>query len=233
MDDGVYLLAGLYLRADLQDAVLKGCLAIENKAVGIGYLELLLLPDTCIGEYGGVDTSILYGVVGSDDERRHVLRETASALDHGATPYPDARVGDDVGGEDGIIVYLHRTGYLGTVADDSIVEDVGIMADMDSLHNAVAATDDGAVAAEGGAVDDHVLADNVVIADGEGCLVAGVAEVLRHGAEHCALMDGVVGAEGGAGHDAYVGIDDTVVAYHGVSLYVCKGIDGNIIAYLG
>ena len=50
--DGVYLLAGLYLRADLQDAVLKGCLAIKDKAVGIGYLQLLLLPDAGIGEDG-------------------------------------------------------------------------------------------------------------------------------------------------------------------------------------
>ena len=161
------------------------------------------------------------------------MREATAALYHGTAPHPDTRIGNDVGGENSIVVNLDGAGYLCAIADNGIAEDVGIVADMHSLHDTVAIADDGAIATEGCAVDDHILTDDVMIADREGCLVTRITEILRNGSKHSALVDGVVGTQGRAGHYAHVRIDNAIVTYHCVGLYIGKRIYRHIVAYPG
>ena len=56
---------------------------------------------------------------------------------------------------------------------------------------------------------------------------------MRHGTEHCALIDGIAAAQAGACHNADVGIDDAVVTYFHIALNIGEGIYRDVVAYLG
>ena len=83
---------------------------------------------------------------------------------------------------------------------------------MTPLHEHVVVAQDGLSAGVGGTVDDHVLPDDVVVADDALRLLATEVEVLGQGADDASLVHLVVAAHAGAVEDADEGEDDAVVA---------------------
>lgn len=92
---------------------------------------------------------------------------------------------------------------------------------MGTLHEEVSIADDGLPTCVSSTVDNHVLTDDVVVADDALRFLATELEVLRQRTDDGALMNLVVGAHSGAIEDADEGEDDTSVTY----LYVVFNID--------
>ena len=97
------------------------------------------------------------------------------------------------------------------------------MADVGTLHEHVVVADDGLTATVGSAIDDHVLADDIVVADDALRLLAAELEVLRQSADDATLMHLVVTAHARTIHNRDEGEDDAVIANHHVVLDIDEG----------
>ena len=191
---------------------------------------LHLLADAVVRQHGGIDAAILHGVAAHDDVRRHVLGEGGAGLYHGALSHPDARIGDDAGGEDGPVENQAVACYLRAVAEDAVVANLGVVRHVHALHEEVVVAYHGLSAGVCGAVDDHILTDDVVVADDELTLLPPEIEVLRQCSDDGALVNLVALAHTGAVEDAGEGEDNTSVANLHVALYIDKGENLAVVA---
>ena len=128
---------------------------------------------------------------------------------------------------------LAGTGYLGTIADDGVVKDMCVVADVYTLHNEVTVADNRLSTGMGGTIDDYVFANDVPVADDELGLFARKLKVLWEGGEYGALMYDYIIAHTRAVHHAYERINLTVVADDDIAFYVGKRHHGDIVAQLG
>ena len=165
LDDLTDLGAVGHLILDLLDDVENTRLTVEEQTIGIGDVPLYLLVDACLVHHRGVWTAIRDGLATGDDERRHIVRQRTTGLHHGQTPHTGVGILDGRAGEDGTIVNLTVARNLHTVAEHAMVAHDGVVADMRAFEQEVVVADDRTSVAMGTAVDDDILADDVVITD--------------------------------------------------------------------
>ena len=103
---------------------------------------------------------------------------------------------------------------------------------MYTLHEEVAVADTCLAFGECGAIDHHILTENVLIANNKASVSTSIVEVLWLCAKHCVLIYLVATSHLSATHDADVWEDDAVVAYFNTVLDVGKRIDCNVLANL-
>jgi hypothetical protein len=82
-------------------------------------------------------------------------------------------------------------------------------------------------------VNNHVLADNIVITNLYVRLSTAEVKILRQGCNHTSLMNLVVIADARAVADADEWEDDTVITYHHIVLDIHKGEYLTVVANLG
>lgn len=82
-----------------------------------------------------------------------------------------------------------------------------------------------------GAVDDHVLADYVVVSDNYKTVVALPAEVLRRGGYDAPVIKPVVLSDPCTREDAYMRADVTAVSYHNIAVDKRKGVYRDVFTY--
>ena len=222
-----------YLLFDLQDGVVEADLTIEDQAVSHSEMALCALVDTCLGEHAGMDPSVDGRVILDGDEGWHILAEAAAREDERQITDATAGLGRDTAAEDRAAADGAVAGDLDRIAEDILIAYLTVVRDVGALHEDVPTADDGGDIATGGAADDHVLTDHVVVADDEGGLLALVGEVLGRGTEHGILIDGVATTDARAVHQADVRVDGAVVTDDDVILDVGEGIDRHTGADLG
>lgn len=90
-------------------------------------------------------------------------------------------VNENVGADDGVVVYYHLTGKLGRVADNQAAAEHAVVSHVNGLHQEVVAAYYGLALRGCTTRDSNVLTDAVVIAHLAGCLLALELQVLRLG----------------------------------------------------
>lgn len=132
-----------------------------------------------------------------------------------------------------VIADTHLPGYLDGISDHHTVSDFGVVRDMALGHyKGVAAYSRGA-SSDDAAVDYHMLAYHIVVADHHMAVFSFPAEVLRRGGDHTAFIEGVVVSDPGSGQNADMWADVTVVADYGIPVDMREGIDHYVLAESG
>ena len=98
------------------------------------------------------------------------------------------------------------------------------MRDVTALHQEVVVANNGLPTFVSSAVDDHIFANDVVVANDEFGLGAIVIKVLWNGSEHRTLKDLVVVSHSSACKNTGKGIDNAVVANDNIVFDVGEGI---------
>ena len=203
---------------------------MEHQAVGVGHVLAHSRVDAGSLHDDVVRPTILHGLATGDDVGRDVLRERGAGLYHGHVAH--ARLG---------ILHHRRTVYhtiayhavagnLRAVAEHAAVAHHRVVGDVDTLHQEVPIAQHGLTTSIRATVDDHVLANGVVVADGHEALRTIEIEVLRQGSNHRALKHLVVLAHARTTEYADEGIEDAVVANFHVVLNVDEGIYLAVVA---
>ena len=119
------------------------------------------------------------------------------------------------------------------VAQHAALVDVCVVADVRVGHDPAVRVDAGASLGGYAAVDYHVFAYHAVVADVAVCVLTFPAEVLRVGADDCALIHFGVLADAGALHDGGVWHDFAAVADLDVHVDEGEWMDGDVVAEFG
>lgn len=212
-----------YLLFYLSGSIFYGYHSVEDESVGIGYVFLDLFVDTVGGEHGVVWSLLFNGFASYDDVWRHIAREGGSGLYHCAFAYARFCVGHDGRREDDTAAYFAVARDFSAIAEDTVVADLCVVADVRAFHEEVAIADYGFGPAVGGTVDDYVFAYHVVVADDAVALLSAEIEVLRQCSDHGALVYLIAFAEACAVENTDEGEDDAIVAYFYVVFYIDKG----------
>ena len=149
------------------DGIEEACLSVEHKAIGIGNVTNDILWSAEVLKYLAVDATIGHGVVGGHNERRHVLADTHTGSDHRSTTDTHVRIDNDTRREDDTVENLTVASHLGTIAEGAVVFHLCVVRHMHTLHEEVAVANDGLSVAECGTVDDHILTEDILVADDE------------------------------------------------------------------
>lgn len=207
--------------------------ALVHMAVSLGDVVDLLLGEAVTAEHHGVDAEVGCRVVGHDDEGGHIAADAAAALDQSPFAYVGALVEDNSRRENHTFVNHGVAGNGHAVAYHAFALDAGVVAYMGLGHDERVAAYAGASFGTDAAVDDHMLADHVVVADVAEGLFAVPAEVLGVGADYGVLIDFVVLAHAGASDNACVGHYLAAVADLHIGVDIGEGMDGDALSYFG
>ena len=161
------------------------------------------------------------------------MREGATSLDEREVASTGVGILDGTRREDNTVTNLAVACYLSTIAKHTVIAHHGIVADVGSFEQEVVTANLGNTILVGTAVDNHVLADNIVIAYLNIRLGTTEVKILWQGSNHRALMDFVVITNARAVADANEGEDDTVVTNHHIVLDIHKGEYLTVVANLG
>jgi len=220
-----------HLLLNLMDSIEERGLTMEHQTIGIGNVLEHLLIGAVILTHGGIHTAILH-MIGAYDARGHILREGGACLNHCGTTNTGLGILDDRRREDGTILDDTVACNLGTIAKDTAVSNLGVVRDMGTLHQDILIAQNGLTASVGGAVDDHVLANDVMVANDALRLLATEVEVLWQCADDSTLVHLVMTAHARAVEDTHKGEDDTVVTNHHVVLDIHEGEYLTVVANL-
>ena len=83
------------------------------------------------------------------------------------------------------------------------------------------------------AVDNHVLADTVVVSDFHKRIFTFPTEVLRGGGNHTTVVESVVFTDSCTRADAYVQADHTSLSDFHIVINICECIDCDVISNFG
>ena len=112
VDNVLNLLGNLKILLDFLDTFLQDTLAVEQ---AISLVDVLdgLVAETTATQTDEVDAAIAGRLLAGNDVRRNILRETASALDHHVACDVAELMNENVGADDGVVIYNYLTGKLG------------------------------------------------------------------------------------------------------------------------
>ena len=119
-----------------------------------------------------------------------------------------------------------------TVTYNHAVVQLYVVADVYTFHDEVVSSDDSLPAGMCGAVDDHVLTDNVVVAYNKFRIFTLEIKILRYGSQYGALVHCVAPPHAGSVHDADEWKDAAAVTYDDVALYIGERHDSYVFTYL-
>ena len=138
VDNVLNLLGNLKILLDFLDTFLQYTLAVEQ-AVSLVDVPDGLIAETATAQTDEVDAAVAGWLLAGNDVWRNILRETATALDHHVTCDMTELVNENVGTDDGIVVYYHLTGKLGRVADNQAAAEHAVVSHVNGLHQEVVA----------------------------------------------------------------------------------------------
>ena len=121
-----------------------------------------LLVHPMLASDGHVDTTILT-LTSHDNIRWHILRESGARLNHRAHAHTCLGVLYHRGGEDDTVLDVAVASNLRTIAKDATVAHFRVVRDVRTLHEEVIIADNGLSPLMSGTVDDHILADDIMI----------------------------------------------------------------------
>ena len=112
VDDVLDFLSHLKVLLDFLDTFLQDTLAVEQ---AISLVDVLdgLVAETTATQTDEVDAAIAGWLLAGNDVRRNILRETAAALDHHVACDVAELMNENVGADDGVVIYNYLTGKLG------------------------------------------------------------------------------------------------------------------------
>ena len=148
------------------------------------------------------------------------MRESATCLNQRQVTGSCIGILDGSGREDDTVADDTVACYLDTITEHAIVTYYGIVTDMSTFKQIVMIADDGSAIAIGTAVDDHVLANDIVVANLHIRLLTTIVEILWQGGDDRTLMNLIVITDACSIEDGGEGHDDTVIA----NLYVVLDI---------
>ena len=180
VDDVLDFLSHLKVLLDFLDTFLQDTLAVEQ---AISLVDVLdgLVAETTATQTDEVDAAIAGWLLAGNDVWRNILRETATALDHHVTCDMAELVNENVGADDGVVIYYYLTGKLGRVADNQAAAKHAVVSHVNGLHQEVVAAYYGLALRGCTTRDSNVLTDTVVIANLACCLLALELQILRLG----------------------------------------------------
>ena len=127
---------------------------------------------------------------------------------------------DGSGREDDTIADDAVACYLDTITKHAVVTYYGIVTDMSTLQQEVMVTDGGASVSVCSAIDDHILTNDIFVANLHIRLLTTIVEILWQGGNDRTLMNLIVITDACSIEDGGEGHDDTVIA----NLYVVLDI---------
>ena len=151
------------------------------------------------------------------------MREGATSLDQRKVTSTGIRILDSTRREDDTIAYHAVTCHFRTIAKHAVVSNHGVVADVSTLKQEVVVADTGDTIALGTTVDNHILTDDVVVANFHIRLSSTEIKVLRQGGDNAALVNLITFSYTRSVADADEGEDDTVITYLHIVLDIHKG----------
>ena len=122
------------------------------------------VAETTATQTDEVDAAIAGWLLAGNDVRRNILRETATALDHHVACDVAELMNENVGADDGVVIYNHLAGKLGRVTDNQAAAQLAVVSHVNSLHQEVVAAYHGLALRGSTTRDSNILTDAVVIA---------------------------------------------------------------------
>ena len=180
VDNILNLLGNLKILLDFLDTFFQYTLAVEQAVSLVDVLDGLI-AETATAQTDEVDAAVAGWLLAGNDVWRNILRETATALDHHVTCDMAELVNENVGADDGVVVYYHLTGKLGRVADNQAAAEHAVVSHVNGLHQEVVAAYYGLALRGCTTRDSNVLTDTVVVANLACCLLALELQILRLG----------------------------------------------------
>ena len=126
-----------HLLVYLDAGIKHGGLAMEQQPVGIGNVLLYLRLDPGRIADSRIHAMVLYRTSARNDIRRNVLGEGRTGLYHRILSHTGVRLLDDVRGDDRTRTDPAVSCDLSTIAEDAMVADNSVVADMRSLHQEI------------------------------------------------------------------------------------------------
>ena len=212
-----------HLLFHLEHRVEHACLPVEHQSIGVSDVFNVLRVYAIGFQHHGVYPAISQRFTAKYDVRRHVFRERCACLNHGAVTNSSLGVLNNARREYHAVANYAVAGNLSAVAEHAIVAYLRVMRNVRAFHQEVVIADNGFATLVRSAVDNHVFADGVVVADDEERPFAHEIEVLGQRSQHRTLINTVSTAHACAVKYAYEGVDNAVVAYLHIVFYVDEG----------
>ena len=133
VDNVLNLLGNLKILLDFLDTFLQYTLAVEQAICLMDVLDGFV-AETTATQTDEVDAAVAGWLLAGNDVWRNILRETATALDHHVTCDMAELVNENVGADDGVVIYYHLTGKLGRVADNQAAAEHAVVSHVNGLH---------------------------------------------------------------------------------------------------
>ena len=228
VDNVLNLLGNLKILLDFLDTFLQYTLAVEQAVSLVDVLDGLI-AETATAQTDEVDAAVAGWLFAGNDVWRNILRKTATALDHHVTCDMAELVNENVGADDGVVVYYHLTGKLGRVADNQAAAEHAVVSHVNGLHQEVVAAYYGLALRGCTTRDSNVLTDTVVIAHLAGCLLALELQVLRLGRDAGAWEKFIIVADASAHVDGNAVLQYVVIAQNGVLVDIAERTDNVVV----
>lgn len=228
VDDVLDFLGHLKVLLDFLDTFLQDALAVEQ---AISLVDVLdgLVAETTATQTDEVDAAIAGRLLAGNDVRRNILRETASALDHHVACDVTELMNENVGTDDGVVIYNHLAGKLGRVTDNQAAAQLAVVSHVNSLHQEVVAAYHGLALRGSTTRDSNVLTDAVVIAHLAGCHLALELQVLRLCRDAGAWEEFIIIADTSAHVDGNAVLQYVVIAQNGVLVDIAERTDNVVV----
>lgn len=195
----------------VKETVMPGGVGSKDSAVeAVEFLAFLM------GEAGAAQSDHIEAadavVAPGNATRGEVEGDGGASLHEGQGADADELVDEAIAGDEGAIVHGDKAGEEGAIGDDDAVADPAVMAEMTVGHEQIVGAYPGGVIVGIGAMDGHMFAEGIVIADIDAGEAAAEAEVLGSAADDAPGGEHVAGAGGGGAGEVGMGADLTVFA---------------------
>ena len=136
---------------------------------------------------------------------------------------------ENVGADDGVVIYNHLAGKLGRVTDNQAAAQLTVVSHVNSLHQEVVAAYHGLALRGCTTRDSNVLTDAVVVAHFAGCHLALELQVLRLGRDASAWEEFIIVADTSAHVDGNAVLQYVVIAQNGVLVDIAERTDNVVV----
>ncbi len=230
INDMLYLLAHGHLIAYHLQSVEDAAVTLVDNTVGVTDVFDDFRIHTFMLQDKGVHAVVGGRLLSCHDIRRQVFAEAAAGLRHRPCTYAASLAHQHVAAEDYAVLEEAVAGDLAAVTKHAMIADMRVVRDMHTLVQEVSIADEGLPARVGGAVDHHVLANHIVVANDNNRFIALIIEVLRLCRNDSTVEHPVVLSQTRTAHNAGVRHNLAVVTNHNILIDISKGVHRNVCA---
>ena len=230
LDDGISFGTWGYVCLDTYHSIEGGSAGLVDVSIAFGYLIDQFVAEITLAKYEGIHAEVGDGVVCHNHEGGYIVVDTTSTLDK--TPFADLTLlmYQGGGGENRVVADLHRSCYLDRIAYHHRVADHRVVSHMALCHHKGVIADHGLAIFIDASIDDHMLADRIVIADHHVRFFTFPAEILWGGCYDTTLVELVVLADSGSCKDRHMGVDHTTITDFNVTIDISKCTNSDVIS---